>query len=102
MSDSTPEPSGIQPLPVYEGPSEAYAIDPGEPRHDRGTVTEHITYTSLVVDDRYYDDAIRVQVDGIEKDEPFYLTMGAANSLITMLQRDILKLSRIRQLDPED
>jgi hypothetical protein len=23
MSDSTPEPSGIQPLPVYEGPSEA-------------------------------------------------------------------------------
>jgi hypothetical protein len=43
-----------------------------------------------------------VQVDGIEKDEPFYLTMGAANSLITMLQRDILKLSRIRQLDPED
>jgi hypothetical protein len=53
------------------------------------------------VDDRDYDDAICVNVLGIEKNQPFYLTMGAANSLIEMLQRDILKLSRIVQLDQD-
>jgi hypothetical protein len=101
MSNETPEPTVIQPLPIYDGPIEAYAIDPDQQRIERGTATRHIIYTSLVVDDRDYDDAIRVYVDGIEKNEPFYLTMGAANSLIEMLQRDILKLSRIVQLDED-
>ena len=32
MSNETPEHRGIQPLPVYEGPTETYAIDPAQQR----------------------------------------------------------------------
>src|ERR1700733_10093378 len=90
----------VEPLGIYDGPTEAYAIDPAEPYRTRGGPTSHFILTSLIVDDHDYDDAIRVYVDGIEKGQPFFLNIDNARALIEMLERDILKLERIRLVDP--
>jgi Homeodomain-like domain len=87
-------------LKPYAGPYEAFTIDPGKTTRAgvRGE-GDYIT-TSLVVDDPMYMDALRLYVDD-ENETEVYVDLVNGLRLHAMLGRDLEKLARIIQLDPD-
>jgi hypothetical protein len=91
----------VTPLRGYDGPWQAFTVDPTTwGREGTGRGEGEIIYTSLIVDHPDYFDAVAMYFD--ETQTTYYVDLRNARRLVEMLTRDVAKLDKINQLDPED
>jgi hypothetical protein len=91
----------VTPLRGYAGPVQAFTVDPTTwGRESTGRGEGDVITTHLIVDHPDYFDAVAIYFD--EDEATYYVDLRNARRLVEMLQRDVQKLDKIRQIDPED